>query len=246
VTTSNKRKVRITLLILTLNELEGMQVIVPRINRAWVDQIIVVDGGSDDGTISWAREHGLDVYVQQQTGFRHAYNEIWPQITGDAVITFSPDGNSIPELIPQLIDTYHDGIEMVIASRYLGDAVSEDDDPLTKFGNWFFTRIINLIHRGTYTDAMVIYRIYSRDLPERLGLHDDSGFARAESLFRTKISWEPLLSMRAARAGLRVKEIPGSEPARIGGERKLRPFKWGGAYLFQVLFDRWRYRIGKK
>ena len=40
-----------TLLVMTLNEIEGMKAIMPHIKNEWVDQIIVVDGGSTDGTI---------------------------------------------------------------------------------------------------------------------------------------------------------------------------------------------------
>ena len=58
-----------------------------------------------------------------------------------------------------------------------------------------------------------------------------------ERLLRTRISWEPLLSARAARRRLRVAEVPGDEPPRIGGERKLRVVKWGLAYFYQVIRD---------
>lgn len=47
----------------------------------------------------------------------------------------------------------------------------------------------------------------------------------------------PLLSMRAARRKLKIGEIPGDEPARIGGERKLRVLRWGASYLFQAVRD---------
>jgi glycosyltransferase involved in cell wall biosynthesis len=222
-----------TLLVLSLNEIDGMREIMPKIRKEWVDQIIVVDGGSTDGTIEYARENGYFVYVQKQKGFRHAYCEVLPYIKGENVLTFSPDGNSVPELIPDLIRKMDEGYDMVIASRYLGGAVSEDDDPVTSFGNWLFTKTINVLHGGRYTDAMVIFRIYRTRLIYDLELHLDEGYAAAERLFRTKISWEPLLSVRAAKRKLKVTEIPGDEPARIGGERKLKIFKWGGAYYFQ-------------
>lgn len=225
----------VTLLVMTLNEIDGMKEIMPQIDPSWVDQIIIVDGGSTDGTIEWAREQGYEVYVQKQKGFRHAYTEVWPMVTSDAVITFSPDGNSVPELIPALTEKYSDGYDMVIASRYLPGAGSEDDDPVTAFGNWLFTRTINVLHRGRYTDAMVIYRIYGTSLPENLGLLDDGPFKVPERLFSTKISWEPLLSVRAARRRLRIAEIPGPEPERIGGDRKLQVLRWGAAYYWQFL-----------
>jgi glycosyltransferase involved in cell wall biosynthesis len=224
-----------TLLVCTLNEIQGMRVIMPRIKREWCEQIIILDGGSTDGTIEYAQKQGYFVYVQKNPGFRNAYTEILPFIHGDVVITFSPDGNSIPELIPGLISKIQEGYDMVIASRYLHGARSYDDDFITAFGNWFFTRTINLLHGGHYTDAMVIFRAYKTRLIYDLDLFKDEGYALPEKLFQTKISWEPLLSVRAAKRKLRVSEIPGDEPPRIGGKRKLRVLKWGGAFFFQFI-----------
>ena len=228
-----------TLLIMTLNEIDGMKVIMPQIDKTWIDQIIVVDGGSTDGTIEWATNNGFEVYVQKQKGFRHAYTEVWPQITGDVVITFSPDGNSVPELIPDLIAKMKEGYDMVIVSRYLGNAKSEDDDVITSFGNWLFTRTVNFLHGGNYTDVMVIYRAYKKQMTYELGLDREDAHVLPEKLFSTKISWEPLLSVRASKAKLKITEIPGDEPPRIGGERKLQILRWGAAYYFQFIRELW-------
>jgi len=224
-----------TLLVLTLNEINGMKAIMPKIKKEWCDQTIIVDGGSTDGTIEWAREQGYFVYVQKQKGFRHAYTEVLPYIEGDVVLTFSPDGNSIPELIPDLITKMKEEYDMVIVSRYLNDAKSEDDDIVTAFGNWLFTKTVNVLHGAHYTDAMVIFRAYKTQLIYDLELNKDNGYELAEKLFKTKISWEPLLSVRAAKRKLKVTEIPGDEPPRIGGERKLKVLKWGAAYYFQFV-----------
>lgn len=220
---------------MTLNEIDGMKAIMPQIDRSWVDQIIVVDGGSTDGTIEWARDNDYEVYVQKQRGFRHAYVEVMPLVKGDVVITFSPDGNSVAALIPDLVAKMKDGYDMVIASRYLGPAKSADDDIVTGFGNWLFTRTANVLHGGHYTDVMVIYRAYKKQIIKDLELDTDDAYRLAEKLFSTKISWEPLLSVRAAKKKLRIAEIPGDEPPRIGGERKLQVIRWGAAYMFQFL-----------
>jgi glycosyltransferase involved in cell wall biosynthesis len=230
---------------MTLDEINGMKAIMPRVKPEWCEQIIVVDGGSTDGTIEWARANGYEVYVQQQQGFRHAYTEVWPQIIGDNVITFSPDGNSIPELIPALIERMHEGYDMVIASRYHPGATSDDDDLVTGFGNWLFTRTVNLLHGGQYTDVMVIFRAYRKNLAFELGLDRDDAHALAENLFGTRISWEPLLSVRAAKARVKISEIPGDEPPRIGGKRKLEILRWGAAYYFQVWRELWFWKPQK-
>lgn len=226
---------KVTLVVTTLNEIDGMKAIMPRIKPEWYDQLIILDGGSTDGTIEYSREKGYFVLVQSQKGFRNGYNEMLPYIKGDVVLTFSPDGNSIPELIPDVIAKMKEGYDMVIASRYLGNAKSEDDDIMTAFGNWLFTRTVNVLHGGHYTDAMVIFRAYKTQMIYDLELNQDEGYTTAEKLFRTRISWEPLLSVRAAKMKYKIAEIPGDEPPRIGGERKLRVFKWGGAYYFQFL-----------
>ncbi len=231
----SRTDLKITLLIMTLNEIDGMKAIMPLVNSEWCDQIIVVDGGSTDGTIEWARDQGYEVYVQKQHGFRHAYTEVMPLVSGDVIITFSPDGNSIPELIPDLIAKMSEGYDMVIVSRYLESAKSEDDDVVTGFGNWLFTRTVNVLHGGNYTDAMVIYRAYRRQIVFDLELEKEEGYRLAEKLFHTHISWEPLLSVRAAKRKLKVAEIPGDEPPRIGGKKKLKILKWGAAYYFQFI-----------
>lgn len=226
---------KVTLLVPTMNEVEGMREIMPRIKPEWCDQIIISDGGSKDGTIEYAKEQGYFVYLQKKPGIRHAYIEVLPYIEGDVLLTFSPDGNSIPELIPELIDKMKEGYDMVIASRYLGDAKSEDDDIVTGFGNWLFNRTINLLHGGHYTDAMVIYRAYRTSLFTELGLHEEKAYRTPERLFFTTLGIEPLLSVRAAKRKLKIGEIPGDEPARIGGERKLQIIRWGAGYYFQFL-----------
>jgi glycosyltransferase involved in cell wall biosynthesis len=225
---------KVTLLIPTLNEVNGMKSIMPKIKPEWYDQLLVVDGQSTDGTIEYAKEQGYEVVIQQKKGMRHAYMEALPHVRGDVILTFSPDGNSIPELIPDCVNKMKEGYDMVIVSRYKDKAKSYDDDAVTGFGNKLFTTMINLLHGAHYTDAMVIYRAYKKNLIFDLDLDKDSSYNKEERLFGTNISWEPLLSIRCAKRKLKVAEIPGDEPAREGGERKLQVMRWGAAYMFEV------------
>lgn len=202
---------KVTLFLPTLNEIEGMKAMVPRLRREWVDEILVVDGGSDDGTAEFAIAQGYRVHRQQSKGITGAYQEAIDLATGEMMIAFSPDGNSLPERIPDLIATMKEGYDMVIVSRYLSGATSEDDSAVTALGNWLFTKIINGLFGGNYTDTLVMFRAWRKDIIRQLPRHV------------LRAGFEPISSIRCAKRRLRVTEIPGDEPRRIGGTRKMNP-----------------------
>ncbi|BAH73441.1 glycosyltransferase family 2 protein [Solidesulfovibrio magneticus] len=229
----------VTILALTLNEIVGVKAILPQIDPAWYNQLIVVDGGSTDGTIEWCRENGYEVYVQKRKGIRFAYLEVMSHITGDVILTLSPDGNCEPTVIPLILEKMTHGYDLVIGSRYLDDATSSDDDLVTGFGNWLFTRTVNLLHHASYTDCMVIYRAFTKQLVYDLQLEQEDCYLLPEKLFKTVISWEPLMAVRAAKAKMKICEVAAGEPERLGGERKLQIFRWGAAYYFQFWRELW-------
>lgn len=211
-----------TLLITALNEIEGMKKILPRIKREWVDEIIVIDGGSEDGSFEYARSLGLTTLRQKSKKLMNAYWEGLEAANGDVIIPFSPDGNSIPEKIPELVQKMREGFDMVIASRYLDGAKSEDDDRVSAFGNWLFTALINLFFGGRYTDSLVMFRAWKREIVEAFEI--DPSIA----------GFEPQLSIECAKRRLKVAEIPGDEPKRIGGETKKQTMTAGWAILVLI------------
>lgn len=226
------------LLVHTLNEIDGMRVVMPMVKREWVDEILVIDGGSTDGTIEYARDNGYPLIVQKKKGARYAYVDAMPALKSEVIIPFSPDGNSVPEIIPILRKKIEEGHDMVIASRYLEGAKSSDDNVLTWMGNRLFTFLINKLYGASYTDAMVMYRAWKKQLYYDLDLDKDESYMFEERLFRTIVGIEPLLSVRAAKRRLKCAEIPGDEPPRIGGVAKLQPFKWGAAYLYEIFREK--------
>ena len=98
------------------------------------------------------------------------------------------------------------------------------------------TRTVTAIMLGPGTYVKLKTVTY---LKEGYPLVKEDAYQLPEKLFNTKISWEPLLSVRATKRKLKIAEIPGDEPARIGGERKLKILKWGAAYYFQFIRELW-------
>lgn len=222
---------KVTLFLPVRNEIEGIQLIMPRIKKEWVDEIIFVDGGSTDGTREYLEDNGYHVIRQKSNGLAGAYWEVMEVATGDVIIPFSPDNNSVPENIPALVEKMKEGYDMVIVSRYTGGAKSEDDDVVTAFGNWMFTKLIDVLYGASYTDSLVMFRAFKKDLFQRLEINE-----------KTHPVLEVILCIRCAKRELRVADIPGDEPKRIGGVRKMRPLYNGSALLYQIVkeFFVWR------
>ncbi len=231
------RKLTFCLLMPTLNEIEGLRWCLPKIDRSLFTEIIVVDGGSTDGTVDFCREQGLTILRQPKTWLPDAEEHGVRNMTADAMILFTPDGNSLPQILPEMCRKLCEGYDIVVGSRYYGGAKSEDDDFLTAIGNRVFTAMVNILFGARFTDVLVGLRAYTRDALDRMNLVSlcQETWLRRKYLYMN--GWELEASIRAARLRLNVLEIPADEPKRIGGVRKLCVFRNGFASLVQVFYD---------
>lgn len=207
----------------TLNEIEGVRAVVPRIDRSVVDELIVSDGGSTDGTVEYCREHGAVVHLQRARGYGSSILEALRLASGEVVVEITADGSSLPEKIPELVARVQGGCDLVLASRYRDGARSEDDDAVTAFGNWLFTSFTNVLFRASLTDVLVGYRAYRRASLDRLGM-DAPG-----------LEWVQQSTVRFLKSVMRVCELGADEPRRIGGQRKMMPFRTGWRILMLTL-----------
>lgn len=215
----------IALLLPTLNELQGLKAVLPEIDRSLVDDIVVIDGGSRDGTVEFAMDAGLTVVSQLRPGLQFAVFDVARALPHDYVIEFSPDGNCKADQLPELVAKLREGHDHVVVSRYLAHAVSEDDHAVTAFGNWMFSRLMRPLARFPITDALNIYRGYRR----RIVLDPDFEFYLKGPVL------EPLVTGICALRGLSAAEIPGDEPVRIGGVTKRSILYNGSLVLWMIV-----------
>lgn len=225
----------VALLLPVLNEIDGLRATLPHIDRGLFDEILMVDGGSTDGSVAYARSLGVTVVRQKRPGLAWAVYDAVCDLQTDYVVEFSPDGNCPVEALPPLVEAIHEGNDLVVVSRYLPPARSADDSFLTAFGNKLFTFLIRQLGRFPLTDSLTIYRGFRRRL---IAAPDFRRYLRGPV-------FEPLVSAYATLHRMRIHEIPGDEPRRIGGASKMRPLYNGSCILLMCtrLFIRKLLRI---
>lgn len=217
---SNSMKV--LLIAPTSNELEAVKKILPQIDKKAIDDIIIVDYKSTDGTVEYCKKLGFKVHRQKSKGYGSAVKEALKLNHNEIIVEFPPDGSSPPEHIKELIQKIRDGYDLAIGSRYLPGAKSYDDDIVTAFGNWMFTTIVNVLFRTKFSDALIGYRAYRRSTLDKFN-------SRAKHL-----DWSVELPIHYAKYGAKITEIPSDEPKRIGGERKMHPL-WTGIEISKMI-----------
>ena len=209
--------------VLTLDEIEAVNVIMPQVKKEWADKIVFVDGDSKDGTVEKAKELGFEVIHQKNKGEGNACRVGTDATDSDFVMFFSPDGNDVPGDIPQLIQKTKEGYDIVHISRFGKNSISEDANWLDRFGNYMFTFLVNTFFGGNYTDALNGFRIIKRSIWNEL---------KTDAQF---LNIEQQTCIRLAKLKIPIYEIEGREPKRIGGVRKMRPLTTGAQLSYQII-----------
>jgi glycosyltransferase involved in cell wall biosynthesis len=216
---------RITVVIPCLNEEIGIGKVLQEV-PSFVDEIIVVDNGSTDGTAAVAREMGAQVVSELQRGYGRAYKSGFSRATGDIIVTLDGDHSYPVDALSYLLEAFmHCGVGFLSASRFpvLNDAAMNSKH---KFGNRVLSLAMSLLFFRWVHDSQSGMWIFRRDALTKMKLISD-GMA-----FSEEIKIEAITNK-----AIGFREIFISYSQRVG-ERKLMPWRDGFSNLIFLLRKR--------
>lgn len=237
----HEKRSNYALLIPIINEGERILKELQRAQSSGVDMvvdIIICDGGSDDGsaTIEKLKPLGVNtLLVKQDKGKQGAQLRMgffWALERGyNGIITIDGNNKDSIEDVSHFVSKLEEGYDLVHGSRFIKGGMAVNTPVIRYFAVRFIhSPVISLTARHWFTDTTNAYRAYSRKY-----LTDE----RVKPLRDVFMGYELLayLSVRASQLGYKVCEIPvtraypkvGKTPTKIG-------FFRGNIELLKVLF----------
>lgn len=206
---------KVSVIIPTLNEVSTIKTVLESIPKERVDEILVVDGHSTDGTAELVKKLGYSLIFQPTKGFGEAFSTGVKAAKGDTLVFVAGDNSQNPADISKLLDKLDEGYDMVMGSRYLPGAGSDDDTLLHYIGNKFFTFLVNKIHKTNFSDILYFFLAARKKVFESMTINY-SGFEYCIEL-----------PVKVHKAGFRIIQIPSRERKRSGGKAKVNAFATG-------------------
>ena len=220
------RNHKITIIIPCLNEEEGLQKVLARI-PTFIDEVIVVDNDSTDGTAAVAQRMGARVIQETVRGYGRAYKTGLLHAQGDIIVTLDGDHSYPVDAVSYLLECLlNSNVGFVSASRF---PIQDHGAMAFKnlVGNKVLSLVMSLLYFRWIRDSQSGMWIFYKEALEKMDLRSD-GMA-----FSEEIKIEAL-----SRPDINFREIPVNFSNRAG-EKKLKPWKdgWGNLrFLFKKRF----------
>jgi len=202
---AEKGNARIVVVMPALNAARTLAATVSGIPAEWVDEIILVDDGSQDGTVELARTlplrviwhpHNVGYGGNQKTCYLQALQD-----EADVVVMLHPDGQYEPTLIPELVRPILEGrADLVLGSRLMekGGALAGGMPRWKLIANRALTSVENRALGTSLSELHTGYRAYSRQLLMSIPFLRNS----------LDFSFDSELLMQTAHFGFRIAEVP--------------------------------------
>jgi glycosyltransferase involved in cell wall biosynthesis len=202
----------VSVLIPALNEEEPIaQVVRECLMTGIPNEIIVVDNGSTDQTAQSASDAGAKVVPEPKRGYGRACLAGIRAVAArcEIIVFLDGDGSDCPEFMSQLVDPIAAGnYDFVIGSRTRGQRERGSMNFQQIFAGRVAGWLMWILYGVRYTD-MCPFRAIRRDSLEKLGMSEQT------------YGWNLEMQMKAARAGLRILEVPVNHRQRAGGVSKV-------------------------
>jgi len=217
--------VSVSVVVPAMNEALNLPHVLPRI-PTWVDEIVLVDGNSTDGTAAVARSLVPDIVVvkQDRRGKGAALRCGFEASRGEIIVSIDADGSTDPAEIPVFVGALVAGADFVKGSRFMQGGGTDDMEWYRRLGNWGFVKLVKLRFGGRFTDLCYGYNAFWRDVIPLLSLDEADGF-----------EIETKMNLEALRAGLEIAEVASKERRRIHGVSNLRTFADGWRVLSTIV-----------
>jgi glycosyltransferase involved in cell wall biosynthesis len=202
--------VKLSVIIPALNEEESLPFVLGELPWSSLDQVIVVDNGSQDRTAEVAAAHGALVVHEGQRGYGAAcLAGVRAGLEADILIFLDADGSFDAQEIPRLIDPIERGqAELVLGSRLAGRREPGAMPLHGVFGNWLLAMAISRL-AGIRISDLGPFRAIKRATLERLRMEE-----------RT-YGWPSEMIVKAVQHGVPIREVPVSYRRRRGGQSKV-------------------------
>jgi len=199
--------VRVSVVIPTYNEAQSIGRVLADI-PPMVEEVLVVDSDSSDGTAALAREKGARVLREPRRGYgRACLTGLAAANAPDVVVFLDGDYSDRPAEMPLLLDPLRRGIaDMVIGSRLAGERTPGALPWHAVLGNRLAAWLIALLS-GVHLTDLGPFRAVRYDALIALGLKEST------------YGWPVEMIVKGAHRGLRIVEVPVSYHPRIGSSK---------------------------
>lgn len=217
---------RVSVIIPTLNEAENLPLLLPYLPMDWIDEVLLIDGRSTDGTVEIAKRilPSIKIILEAKSGKGIALRTGYHAATGDILIVIDADGSHDPREIPRYITALLEGADFVKGSRFTAGGGTTDMPFLRQLGNYGFVQIVNLLFGCKFSDLCYGFHAFWSYCLDSLDLCDFNGFEIDTAIY-----------LHALTKHLRLIEVPSFEGYRFRGKGKLRTFPDGYRVLKTIL-----------